>query len=308
MRLLFAGTPEAALPSLRALLNSGHEVAAVLTRPDAPAGRGRRVLPSAVADLAASSGVEILAPPTSRDPEFLARLEKLAPDCCPIVAYGGLVPPAALQIPPSGWVNLHFSLLPAWRGAAPVQRALLAGDDITGASTFRLVSELDAGPVYGCFTEKIRPDDTAGALLGRLAEHGASLLLTTLDGVESGALQPQPQSANGVSFAPKLTVQEAEVDWAQPSHLVDRLIRSCTPAPGAWSRYRGARLKIGPVRPRYDASPLRAAELRIHRSEVLVGTGTQPVELVDVQPQGKPRMSAAAWTHGLRDPATSLGA
>jgi len=198
MRLVFAGTPDPAVPSLRALLESGrHEVVAVVTRPDAQAGRGRRVVRSPVGALADEHGIEVLTPARAGDPAFLARLTELAPDACPVVAYGALLPQSALDIPVHGWVNLHFSLLPAWRGAAPVQSAIRAGDEITGASTFRIVKELDAGPVFGVVTEKIGPTDTAGVLLGRLAESGAGLLLSTMDGIEDGSLRAVEQSSEG---------------------------------------------------------------------------------------------------------------
>jgi methionyl-tRNA formyltransferase len=202
MRLVFAGTPAAAVPSFDALLKSRHEVAAVITRPDARAGRGRRIGPSPVAERAAEVGLEVLKPPTPRDEGFLRRLRALGPDCCPVTAYGALIPRAALEIPRHGWVNLHFSLLPAWRGAAPVAHAIAHGDDITGATTFRLVAELDAGPVYGVVTEPIGERDNAGDLLARIAESGASLLVATLDGIEAGQLEPRSQPAEGISYAP----------------------------------------------------------------------------------------------------------
>ncbi|HEY6278270.1 MAG TPA: methionyl-tRNA formyltransferase, partial [Streptosporangiaceae bacterium] len=248
MRLVFAGTPAAAVPSLDALLASRHEVAAVITRPDAPAGRGRRIGPSPVAKRAAGAGLEVLKPPTPRDEAFLGRLRALAPDCCPVTAYGALIPRAALEIPPHGWVNLHFSLLPAWRGAAPVPHAIAHGDDITGATTFRLVAELDAGPVYGVVTAPIGDTDTAGDLLARLARSGAGLLVATLDGIEAGQVQARPQPADGVSYAPKLTAEDARVRWHAPAYVVGRQIRACTPAPGAWTLLGGTRLKLGPVR------------------------------------------------------------
>src|SRR6266446_5889624 len=247
MRLVFAGTPQTAVPALDALLASRHEVVAVVTRPDAPAGRGRKVEASPVAARAAAAGLEVLAPVRARDPEFLARLREIGPDCCPVAAYGALLPQAALDIPPHGWVNLHFSLLPAWRGAAPVQHAILHGDDVTGASTFLIVRELDAGPVYGVLTEPVRPDDTTGTLLGRLSHAGAELLVATLDGIEDGTIQAVPQPAEGVSFAPKISPDDARVDWKRPAHVVDRQIRACTPDPGAWTELDGARLKLGPV-------------------------------------------------------------
>ena len=305
MRLVFAGTPQAAVPSLETLLKSRHEVVAVLTRPDAPAGRGRRVAPSPVAQRAAEAGLEVLKPPAPRDRDFLARLAALAPDCCPVTAYGALIPQAALDIPRHGWVNLHFSLLPAWRGAAPVPHAILHGDDITGATTFRLVAGLDAGPVYGVLTEPIGAQDTAGDLLDRLAESGAHLLAATLDGIESGQLQPRDQPADGVSYAPKLTSDDAHVRWDVPAHVVDRQIRACTPAPGAWALLGETRVKIWPVRsgaaPRPEVPPsLGPGELWAGRPGVFAGTATRPVELGDLQPPGKRRMAATDWARGLR--------
>ncbi|GAA0626121.1 methionyl-tRNA formyltransferase [Sporichthya brevicatena] len=300
MRLVFAGTPEVALPSLRALLDSHHDVVAVVTRPDAPTGRGRTLRPSPVAEVAAEAGLEILRPPSPKDPEFLDRLTQIAPDCAPVVAYGGLLPDDALAIPPHGWVNLHFSLLPAWRGAAPVQRAVLAGDEITGATTFRIVRELDAGPVFGVLTETIRPTDTSGDLLGRLAEAGAGLLLATLDGIEAGSVEAVPQPADGVSLAPKLNPADAEVDWRAPAMHVDRLIRACTPAPAAWTLFRGERVRLGPVTLRQDSRGLAPGELLVEKNAVLVGTGTHGVALGDVTAPGKKPMRAADWARGAR--------
>ena len=205
MRLVFAGTPVTALPTLRALAASRHTVAAVVTRPDAPVGRGKKVQPSPVAELAGELGLEALKPARPNEAWFLDRLRAIAPDCCPVTAYGALLPQSALDIPPHGWVNLHFSVLPAWRGAAPVQHAILRGDDITGATTFQIVKELDAGPVFGTLTERVRPSDTSGDLLGRLALSGAELLVRTLDAIEDGTVRAVPQPGDGVSFAPKLT-------------------------------------------------------------------------------------------------------
>ena len=304
MRLVFAGTPQTAVPALDALLASRHEVAAVVTRPDAPAGRGRKVEASPVAQRAAAAGLEVLTPDRVRDPEFLARLREIGPDCCPVAAYGALLPQAALDIPPHGWVNLHFSILPAWRGAAPVQHAILHGDDVTGASTFLIVRELDAGPVYGVLTEPVRPDDTTGTLLGRLARSGAELLVATLDGIEDGTVTAVPQPAEGVSFAPKITPADARVDWKLPAHVVDRQVRACTPDPGAWTELDGLRLKLGPVDQRLanSAAPpdLAPGELQADRNAVLVGTGSRPVLLGDVQAPGKRRMTAPEWARGLR--------
>ena len=311
MRLVFAGTPETAVPALEAALGSNHELVAVITRPDAPSGRGRSLVASPVARAAAARGIELLQPASPRDPAFLERLAELTPDCCPVVAYGALVPSAALEIPVHGWVNLHFSLLPAWRGAAPVQHAILNGDDVTGATTFRLEAGLDTGPVYGVLTESIRPSDTSGDLLGRLAVSGAELLMATLDGLASGALRAEPQPGDGVSLAPKLTVDDARIDWAAPALAVDRLVRACTPAPGAWTTLRGERLKLGPVR--LDAVPvdseasagmaasaLAPGVVAVERSSVRVGTGSGAVRLGEVQPPGRRLMSAADWARGLR--------
>ena len=314
MRVVFAGTPLAAVPALDALLASRHEVAAVLTRPDKPAGRGhkvghghatghgRKVESSPVARRAAAAGLEVLTPARPRDPEFISRLREIGPDCCAVVAYGALIPQAALDVPARGWVNLHFSVLPAWRGAAPVQHAVLHGDDVTGASTFRLVAELDAGPVYGVVTEPIRPEDTAGDLLERLSRSGAELLVATLDGIEAGTIEAVPQPAEGVSFAPKITPPDARVDWKLPAHLIDRLIRACTPEPGAWTEHEGARLKLGPVSARVpaDVPDLAPGELLVGRHDLFAGTGSRPVRLGEVQAEGKRRMTASDWARGLR--------
>jgi methionyl-tRNA formyltransferase len=308
MRVLFAGTPEAAVPSLRAVLASPHEVCAVLTRPDAPAGRGRRLMPSPVAEIALAEGIEVLRPARAGDPEFLERLALIAPDVAPIVAYGGLIPPAALAIPTHGWVNLHFSLLPAWRGAAPVQHAIMAGDQVTGATTFRLEQGLDTGPVFGVVTDTIGPTDTAGDLLGRLAVSGAGLLVATLDGLETGALVAVPQSSEDVSLAPKIRVEDARVIWTDPAMRVDRLIRGCTPSPGAWSEFRGERIKLGPVRPAAEVVGLGAGEIRVLKNSVWVGTATHPVLLGEVKAEGKKQMAAGDWARGVRvEPGERLG-
>jgi methionyl-tRNA formyltransferase len=301
MKLVFAGTPEVAVPALDALLASGrHEVAAVVTRPDAPAGRGRRLVASPVAERAEEAGIEVLKPAKPRDPEFLERLEEIAPDCCPVVAYGALLPRAALDIPARGWVNLHFSLLPAWRGAAPVQHAIMAGDEITGAATFLIEEGLDSGPVYGTVTEEIRPTDTSGDLLTRLAFAGAGLLAATMDGIEDGTLKAVPQPAEGISLAPKVTVEDARVDWNTPALRVDRVVRGCTPAPGAWTTFRGERLKIVQAAPVPDLTDLAPGQLSVGKNNVYVGTGSYAVELLWVQAQGKKPMRAADWARGVR--------
>ncbi|HET6969051.1 MAG TPA: methionyl-tRNA formyltransferase [Ornithinibacter sp.] len=315
MRLVVAGTPDTAVPSLLALLASQHEVLAVVTRPDARSGRGRTLAASPVKEVALQHGLEVLTPATPRDPDFQARLHELAPDCCPVVAYGALVPRAALDVPVHGWVNLHFSLLPAWRGAAPVQRAVMAGDEVTGATTFVLEEGLDTGPVLGTLTESVRPDDTAGALLDRLAHAGAGLLVATMDGLADGSLRAVPQPLDGVSHAPKLSTDEARVRWQLPAHVVDRHVRGCTPAPGAWTTLRGERLKVGPVRmpsgtvgaggggagaAEPEPPTLAPGELHVTKRAVLVGTGSVPVELGEVRPHGKKPMPAADWARGVR--------
>jgi len=300
MRLVFAGTPEVALPSLDAIATSGHDLVGVVTRPDAPAGRGRRLVASPVAQQAEALGVPLLKPEHPRDPDFQAALRDLAPDCCPVVAYGALLPQSALDIPVHGWVNLHFSVLPAWRGAAPVQHAIWAGEEVTGATTFRLVREMDAGPVFGVMTETIRPRDTAGDLLVRLAEGGAGLLVATLDGLAQGALEAREQQADGVSLAPKITVEDAQVDWTEPAAAVDRQVRACTPGPGAWSTYDGERMKLGPVTVAADRDPLPPGRLEVTKNAVHVGTATDPVRLGDVKAFGKRQMPAADWARGVR--------
>ncbi|KEF06945.1 MULTISPECIES: methionyl-tRNA formyltransferase [Streptomyces] len=301
MRLVFAGTPEVAVPALDALIASDrHEVVAVVTRPDAPAGRGRRLVASPVAERAEEAGIEVLKPAKPRDEDFLARLREIAPDCCPVVAYGALLPKAALDIPAHGWVNLHFSLLPAWRGAAPVQHAVLAGDEVTGASTFQIEEGLDSGPVFGVITEEVRPTDTSGDLLTRLALAGAGLLATTMDGIEDGTLQPVPQPGEGITLAPKLEVEDAKVDWTAPALRVDRVVRGCAPAPGAWTLFRGERLKLMSVGLVADRTDLAPGELAVTKKAVYAGTGSHAVELLWVQPQGKKPMRGADWARGVR--------
>ncbi|MBY6366229.1 methionyl-tRNA formyltransferase [Rhodococcoides corynebacterioides] len=300
MRLVFAGTPEPALPSLRRLIaSSRHEVVGVLTRPDTVAGRGRRAVRSPVAQLADEHGIPVLQPARPGDPDAVRTLTEWAPDCCPVVAYGALLRPPLLDLPRHGWVNLHFSLLPAWRGAAPVQAALAAGDEVTGASTFRIEEGLDTGPLFGVVTETVRSDDTAGDLLARLAESGAGLLEATMDGLEEGALTAVPQSTDGVSVAPKVTVDAARVDFTLPAVAVDRHVRSVTPAPGAWTEVNGLRVKLGPVTVTDETLPAGVVEVR--KRAVLVGTATTAVELSRVQPPGKKPMAATDWARGARD-------
>lgn len=301
MRIVFAGTPGPALPSLQRLIDSPrHDVVAVLTRPDAAAGRRGRPAPSPVAQLALEAGIPVLRPPRPNSPEFVAELTGLAPECCAVVAYGALLSEALLAVPARGWINLHFSLLPAWRGAAPVQAAIATGDTVTGATTFQIEPSLDSGPVYGVVTETIRPTDTAGDLLDRLAVSGAALLATTLDGIADGALTPVPQPADGVSLAPKITVEQGRVRWDLPAHVIDRHIRSVTPSPGAWTMIGDMRVKLGPVSIDDAAEVLPPGVIRADRAGVRVGTGSVPVLLGQLQPPGKKLMNAADWARGAR--------
>lgn len=301
MRLVFAGTPEVAVPALDAIAESRHELVGVVTRPDAPAGRGRKLVASPVAERAEELGVPVLKPEHPRDPEFQEQLRALEPDCCPVVAYGALLPQSALDIPAHGWVNLHFSVLPAWRGAAPVQHAIWAGDEVTGATTFRIVKGLDAGPTFGLMTQTVRPDDTAGDLLERLAEGGAGLLVQTLDGIEDGTIEAREQQEEGLSLAPKITVEDAHVDWSEPAIAVDRRIRACTPAPGAWSTWDGERIKLGPVQP-VGRERLAPGVLEVTKNDVFVGTATGPVRLGRVKAHGRKEMEAADWARGVQFP------
>jgi len=299
MRLVFAGTPEVALPSLDALIASTHEVAAVLTRPPAPAGRGRAPRPSPVHQRADDLGIPVVTAASLRDPAALAPIVDIAPDCCPVVAYGALLPPSALVIPEHGWINLHFSLLPRWRGAAPVQHAIRAGDVDTGTTTFRIDEGLDTGPILRQESTPIGEQETSGELLARLAVSGAALLLATLDALEAGTAHATPQSSEGVTVAPRIDVDDARVDWSESASDIDRLIRSCTPAPGAWTTLRESRVRLGPVQVT-DVEDLGAGELRAGKREVLVGTRSAAVRLGEVVAEGKRPMSAADWARGLR--------
>lgn len=297
MRVLFAGTPSVAVPSLDALINAGFDVVAVLTRPDAPLGRKRVLTPSPVAQRAAELGLEVIHA-ARVDAEATARISAVQPDVAAIVAYGGLIPPPALGIPRHGWVNLHFSLLPAWRGAAPVQRAVMAGDEITGAVTFQLEEGLDTGPVFGTLTESVRPQDTAGDLLERLSHSGAVLLAQTLSAIEAGKASPQPQ-AGDVSLAPKLTLEDGRLEWSHPALAISRQARGVTPEPGAWTMLDGQRVKLEPVRLRPEVSGLPPGAVALQGKNVLVGTGSHAVELTRIQPAGKKMMAAADWARGM---------
>jgi methionyl-tRNA formyltransferase len=297
VRVLFAGTPAVAVPSLNALVEAGFDVVAVLTRPDAPIGRKRVLTPSPVAARATELGIEVIHAARIND-ETIARISAASPDVAAIVAYGGLVPPAALGVPRHGWINLHFSLLPAWRGAAPVQRAVMAGDDITGAVTFQLEEGLDTGPVFGTLTETVGPEDTAGELLERLSRSGSVLLAQTLSAIDAGKAAAVPQ-AGEVSLAPKLTLDDGHLDWKHPALAIGRQARGVTPEPGAWTVLEGQRIKLEPVRLRPDVSDLAPGKVSVDGKSVLVGTGSHAVELTRVQPAGKKMMAAADWARGM---------
>jgi methionyl-tRNA formyltransferase len=272
---------------------------AVITRPDARVGRGRTLRASPVAEVAEQVGLTIIKAAGARSPDFAERLRDLAPDAGAVVAYGAILPRPVLDIPTNGWINLHFSLLPAWRGAAPVAAAIRHGDDMTGASTFLLEAGLDTGPVYGTVTEPIGPRDTAGDLLARLSVSGAQLLTATLDGIAAGRLEARPQPADGVSVFGKIAADDARVDWTASAVTVDRLIRSVTPDPGAWTETRWVKLGLGPVEP-FDGDRLAPGELLVGKRELLVGTGTAVVRLGTVTAPGKKPMPAADWARGAR--------
>ena len=297
MRLVFAGTPVIALPSLDALAASGHDLVGVVTRPASPQGRSARPVPSPVASWALEHGVEVLTPEHPKDRDFRERLAALAPDCCPVVAYGALLPQRTLDIPVHGWVNLHFSLLPAYRGAAPVQRAIMNGVRETGATTFRIVRELDAGPVYGSITEAVAPLDTAGELLDRLAVRGAGLLVETVDRIAEG-VEPAPQRSEGLSYAAKLELDDVRIDWTRPAQELADMVRGANPEPGAWTMLHGERFRVLLAEPSDEEVASGVIEAR--RREVLVGTGSASLRLLTVQPVGKKPMAGADWGRGAR--------
>lgn len=301
MRLIFAGTPDVAVPALEALVASEHEIAAVITQPDARGKRGKTLHPSPVKTAAQAHGLTVLDPADAKDPEFIAQVAALEADAAAVVAYGRILRPTLLAASAHGWVNLHFSILPAWRGAAPVQRSLMAGDEITGATTFLLDKGMDTGPVIGTMTERIRPTDTAGDLLDRLAVAGAPFLLQSIEALVSGAAVPQAQSEDGVSHAAKLTREDAYVAWDRPAHIVDRQIRGCTPAPGAWTTLPdGSVAKLGPVTPVEHGPTGTPGHVFEADGRVLVATGSAPVALGTIAPAGKKPMAAADWWRGAR--------
>lgn len=300
MRLIFAGTPDVAVPSLDALHAAGHEIAAVVTRPDAPLGRKRVLTPSPVAHAAARLGLPVIKA-ARLDADATERILSHDAELGVVVAYGGLVREPLLSAPEHGWINLHFSMLPRWRGAAPVQHALIAGDASTGATVFRLVPELDAGDVYAEREHGIGPDATAGQLLAELSEVGAELLREVVDRIAMGGAQAHPQHGTP-THAPKLTLEDGRLRFEEPARRVLDRYRGVTPEPGAHTTVSGERLKIHEARAADGADPLAPGELAPATGGVLVGTGDEPILLTRVQPAGKPAMAASDWFRGLRAP------
>ncbi|HEY4267050.1 MAG TPA: methionyl-tRNA formyltransferase [Galbitalea sp.] len=296
LSLVFAGSPAAAVPSLRRLAESEHDVRAVVTREDSPQGRRGTLTPTPVATLADELGIPVIRANRLAG-DATDAVSAIAPDLGVIVAYGGLVREPLLSTPRLGWINLHFSLLPRWRGAAPVQRAIIAGDEITGASVFQLVPELDAGAVYGQFTQPIGGHETAGHLLESLAVSGAELLLRVIDNLAAGTARGAEQ-AGDVTLAPKLDLEDGHIRWEAAAATVANQIRGVTPEPGAFATIEGARLKIIEAAIARDAASLPPGELARDGRRVLVGTATTPLELITVHPAGKKPMAAADWWRG----------
>ncbi|MCS4535146.1 methionyl-tRNA formyltransferase [Corynebacterium sp. HS2168-gen11] len=302
MRLMFAGTPEPAVAALERLLASDHEIVAVLTRPDARKGRGRSLYPSPVKALAQTHGIPVFTPSTLRagtpdGDQFRSDLAALNIDCAPVVAYGNLIPADLLDAVPHGWVNLHFSLLPRWRGAAPVQAAIAAGDTTTGATTFRIDEGLDTGPILASLTEPIMPEDTADDLLTRLAYAGSDLLVATMNQLAAGTATLQPQVGES-THAAKILSSDAQIQWNTPAAEIDRNIRAVTPAPGAWTTLDSDRVKLGKVLPLAETSQDAPGTIRIEKTRVVVATATQDVALTTIQVPGKKMMNAIDWARG----------
>lgn len=297
LRIVFAGSPAVAVPSLEALLASDHDVVGVVTREDSPLGRKRIITPTPVATAAEQAGVPVVKA-NRLDDAVTESIAALEPDLGVVVAYGGLVREPLLGTPRLGWINLHFSLLPKWRGAAPVQHAVIAGDTVTGAAVFQLVPELDAGDVYGTVERRIGAHETAGRVLDDLAVSGAALLARVVDDLAAGTAVATPQVGEP-SFAPKLTLDDARLDWGQPAAAIHNRVRGVTPEPGAFTMIDGARFKIHAAAIAHDAAPLPPGQVRLVSGRVIVGTATQPLELIEVQPAGKRPMPAADWWRGL---------
>ncbi|WP_300265186.1 methionyl-tRNA formyltransferase [Microbacterium sp.] len=301
MRLVFAGTPAAAVPTLRTLIRE-HEIAAVITRPDAPLGRKRVLTPSPVAQEAADYDLPVIK--TARlDQEATERIAALRPELGVIVAYGGLVREPLLSVPTHGWINLHFSVLPQWRGAAPVQRALIAGDAELGASVFQLVPALDAGDVFAARTVPVPADADADAALKLLAHDGAALTAQVVANIEDGTALAHPQEGP-VTVAPKLTLDDGLLNWDEPVQSVFARWRGVTPEPGAHTTVGDVRVKILAAAPADTAEALEPGELRATKTALLIGTATLPLAVTRVQPAGKGAMNATDWWRGVRSAQT----
>jgi len=298
VRIAFAGTPLAAVPTLTALLASDHDVVLVVTRPDAPAGRGRTLTASPVADVAGVSGVPVLK--TSHLAEHKDKFADV--DCVIVVAFGAMVPRELLAAPKHGWINIHFSLLPQWRGAAPVQYAVLSGDEFTGVTTFQIDEGLDTGPMLAYLTTQIHPSETSTELLDRLSIEGAQLALATLAGIENGSILPLHQPIDGISNAPKITVADAQVRWSDPALAVDRRIRAVTKEPGAWTMFGEVRIKLQPVTVSPHVTDLAPGEVAMRDGEVLVGTGSHAIALSEVQEAGRNLTDAKTWLNNQNSP------
>lgn len=296
MRVVFAGSPAAAVPSLRRLADGPHEIVAVITREDSPQGRRGVLTPTPVAVVAEELGLPVIRANRLAG-AATEQVEELAPDLGVIVAYGGLVREPLLSAPRLGWINLHFSLLPRWRGAAPVQRAIIAGDDVTGATVFQLVPELDAGDIYGRLTESIGAVQTAGNLLDSLSDSGAELLARVVDALADGSARAEAQQGD-VTLAPKLSLADGEIDFGQPAEVVSALIRGVTPEPGAFTTIDGARLKVLDATIARDLPRLAPGALALSGKAVIVGTATDPIQLVSVHPAGRKAMDAGSWWRG----------
>jgi methionyl-tRNA formyltransferase len=303
LRIVFAGSPAAAVPSLRRIAASGHRIVSTITRTDSAQGRRAVLTPTPVALASHELGIALVKS-NRLGPEVTGEVSRLEPDLGVIVAFGALVREPLLSAPRLGWINLHFSLLPRWRGAAPVQRAIMAGDDVTGATVFQLVPELDAGDVFGRVTQSIGAHQSSGSLLDSLAESGAELLVRVIDSLADGTARSEPQVGD-VTLAPKLSVADGEIDWNRPAQTVVDVIRGVTPEPGASAIIDGTRLKILDALIARGAARLEPGTLALVDRAVLVGTATDPVELVTVHPAGRKAMDAAAWWRGR--PAGSSG-
>ncbi len=297
MRIAFAGTPAVAVPVLQALIAAEHDVRFVITRPDAPTGRGRVLTPSPVALAASEHDLDCLKTTVLTD--ISDRLAEV--DCVVVVAFGALVPAALLDKPKHGWINVHFSLLPQWRGAAPVQRAIMAGDDVTGVTTFRIDSGLDTGPMLGSIATSIRNDETSGELLNRLSIEGAALIVATLSGLADGSLSPVEQPNSGVSLAPKLAKEDARINWQLPALAISRQIRAVTPDPGAWTMSGDERIKLFPLELATQVTDLSPGEIANRDGKIFVGTGSHAVQLQSVQQAGRTEVTASQWFSNQND-------